>query len=49
MHVSVVSVFAFLALVAFILRVWARVIKKNRLELSDYLCFGGLVNAPLRG
>lgn len=48
MHVSVVSVFAFLALVAFIFRVWARAIKKNRLELSDYLCFGSLVNDPPR-
>ncbi|KAM0802269.1 hypothetical protein BDR22DRAFT_971347 [Usnea florida] len=45
MHVAVVSVFAFLALVSVILRVWARKIKKTSLELSDYLCFGGLIFA----
>ena len=45
MHVSVLSVFAFLALVSVIFRLWARRIKKIRLEMSDYLCFAGFVHA----
>ena len=49
MHVAVVSVFAFIALISAILRVWARKIKKTRLELSDYLCLGGLVHALPKG
>lgn len=43
MHVSVISVFAFLALVAVILRLWARMIKSIKFQLNDYLCIGGLV------
>ncbi|KAF6220389.1 hypothetical protein HO133_003521 [Letharia lupina] len=43
MHVSVISVFAFLALMSLIFRLWARMIKRNRLEWNDYLCVGGLV------
>lgn len=43
MNVSVISVFAFLALVSVILRLWARKIKTIGLELNDYLCIGGLV------
>ena len=46
MHVSVVSVFAFLALLSVIFRLWARRIKSVRLELNDYLCMGGLVYSP---
>ncbi|CAD6588525.1 MAG: hypothetical protein ASARMPREDX12_003359 [Alectoria sarmentosa] len=43
MHVSVISIFAFLALIFVIFRLWARTIKKVRLELNDFLCIGGLV------
>ncbi|CAF9935153.1 hypothetical protein IMSHALPRED_010126 [Imshaugia aleurites] len=43
MHVSVVSVTAFLALISVIFRIWARMIKTMRFELNDYLCVGGLV------
>lgn len=42
-HVSVVTVFGFLALISVIFRLWARMIKRVRLELNDYLCIGGLV------
>lgn len=49
MHVSVISVFAFLALIFVIFRLWARTIKKVRLELNDYLCIGGLVYTPIPG
>lgn len=45
MHVAVVSVFAFVALVSVIFRLWARSIKSVRLELNDYLCIGGLIFA----
>lgn len=45
MHVSVISVFAFLALVAMVFRLWARMIKSINLQLNDYLCIGGLVGS----
>ena len=48
MHVSVVSVFAFLSLVAVIFRFWARMIKSVNFQLNDYLCIGGLVRISLQ-
>ena len=47
-HVAVLAVFSFLALLAVILRLWARRIQKNIWELSDYLVIVGLVrNEPV--
>ena len=43
MHISVVSVFAFCALISVIFRFWARMIKSVKFQLNDYLCLGGLV------
>ena len=48
MHISVVSVFAFLALISVIFRFWARMIKSVKFQLNDYLCFGGLVRYPIQ-
>ena len=48
MHISVVSVFAFLALIAVIFRFWARMIKSLKFQLDDYLCVVGLVPSSLR-
>lgn len=47
MHVSVISVSAFVALIFVVFRLWARMIKKVRVELNDYLCIGGLVHTPI--
>lgn len=43
MHVAVLSVFSFLALVAVIFRLWARKIQRNKWETNDYLVIVGLV------
>lgn len=43
MHVAVLSVFSFLALVAVIFRLWARKIQKNTWEANDYLIIVGSV------
>ena len=49
MHVAVLSVFSFLALVAVILRLWARKIRRKEWEANDYLIIVGLVGvAPFR-
>ena len=45
MHVAVISVFSFFALLAVILRLWARKIQKNVWEVSDYLIVAGLVRS----
>ena len=42
-HVVVIAVFAFFAVLALILRLWARKIQRVALELSDYLLIVGLV------
>ena len=42
-HVVVVAVFSFFAILALILRLWARKIKRVALDLSDYLLVVGLV------
>ena len=43
MHVAVLSVFSFIALLAVILRLWARKLSKNVWEANDYLIILGLV------
>ncbi|KAM0804931.1 hypothetical protein BDR22DRAFT_885025 [Usnea florida] len=43
MHVAVLSVFSFLALLAVIFRLWARKIQRNVWEANDYLVIVGLV------
>ena len=43
MHVAVLSVFSFVALVAVVLRLWARKLNKNVWEANDYLVIVGLV------
>ena len=43
LHVVVMTVFSFLALVAVLFRIWARRIQRSRVELNDYLCIVGLV------
>lgn len=43
MHVVILSVFSFLALVAVIFRLWARKILHNTWEANDYLIIVGLV------
>ncbi|CAF9903843.1 MAG: hypothetical protein ALECFALPRED_003006 [Alectoria fallacina] len=43
MHVAVLSVFSFLALVAVIFRLWARKIQRNKWETNDYLVIVGLI------
>ena len=43
MHVVVMTVFCFIAVVAVLFRLWARKIQRFRLELNDYLCIAGLV------
>ena len=43
MHVCVLSVFSFAALVFVVLRLFARKIQMIRWELNDYLCIAGLV------
>ena len=49
MHVAVLSVFSFLALVAVIFRLWGRKIQRNVWEANDYLVIVGLVGvAPYR-
>ena len=48
-HVAILSVFSFLALVAVILRLWARKIQRHKWEANDYLIIVGLVGvAPFR-
>ena len=42
-HVVVIAVFSFLAVLAVILRLWARRIQRMRLDLSDYLIIVALV------
>lgn len=44
-HVSVLSVFSFLALAAVIFRLWARKIQRKMWDLSDYLIIVGLVGS----
>ena len=43
MHVAIISVFCFFALVAVIFRLWARKLSKNLWEANDYLIIVGLV------
>ena len=43
MHVAVISVFSFIALLAVIFRLWARKLSKNIWEANDYLIILGLV------
>ena len=43
MHVAVVTVLSFLALVSVILRLWARRMQKQSWDLSDYLIIIGVV------
>ena len=43
MHVAVISVFSFIALLAVIFRLWARRLSKNIWEANDYLIIVGLV------
>lgn len=43
MHIIVLSIFSFLAVVAVVFRLWARKIQRNIWELSDYLVIVGLV------
>lgn len=43
MHVAVLSVFSFIALLAVIFRLWARKLSKNIWEANDYLIIIGLV------
>ena len=43
MHVAVLSVFCFFALVAVIFRLWARRVQRARWEVNDYLCIVALV------
>ena len=43
MHVCVLSVFSFAALISVVFRLCARKIQMIRLELNDYLCIAGLV------
>lgn len=45
MHVSILSLFSFLALVSVTCRLWARKIQKLRLDLNDYLYIFGLIFA----
>lgn len=47
-HIIVLSVFSFLALLAVILRLWARKIQRMRLDLSDYLIIAALVRIAPR-
>lgn len=42
-HVAVLSVFSFVAVVAVVLRLWARKLSKNLWEANDYLVIVGLV------
>ena len=48
MHVAVLSVFSFIALVAVIFRLWARKLSKNIWEANDYLIIVGLVGVAKR-
>jgi hypothetical protein len=43
MHICVMSVFAFIAIVSVIMRLVARKIQRTRIELNDYLCVLALV------
>ena len=43
MHVVVLAVFSFLALLAVIFRLWARKIQRHTWETNDYLVIVGLV------
>lgn len=48
-HVVVIAIFSFFAVLALILRLWARKIQRVALELSDYLLVLGLVWTALDG
>ena len=48
MHVAVLSVFSFIALIAVIFRLWARKLSKNIWEANDYLIIVGLVGVAKR-
>ena len=48
-HVVVLAVFSFFALLAVILRLWARKIQKIGWDLSDYLIILALVRIALSG
>ena len=48
-HVAVIAVFSFLAVLAVILRLWARRIQRMHLDLSDYLIIVALVRIARGG
>ena len=49
MHVVILSVFSFLALIAVIFRLWARKIQKKVWEANDHLIIFGLVGVAPDG
>ena len=48
MHVIILSVFSFVALISVIFRLWARKLQKNIWEANDYLVIVGLVGAAAK-